>query len=70
MLILTKIGLNRENSLLISFPVADPGFPAGGGTNTQHGYVSYNLYVKTKESGPLGGHRVHPLGSASAFYLW
>ena len=39
--------------------VADPGFPVGdaglvGGANSRGGYVSKNLYVKTKESGPLG----------------
>ena len=39
--------------------VADPGFPVGGanligGANSRCGYVSKNLYVKTKESGPLG----------------
>ena len=40
----------------------DPGFPVGGcqprrgGTNSRGGYVSKILYVKTKESGPLGGH--------------
>ena len=44
-------------------PVADPGFPVGGGANlvgganSQGGYVSKNLYVKTKESGPVGGAR-------------
>ena len=44
--------------------VMDPGFPVGGGAptswgggaNSRGGYVSKNLYVKTKESGPLGGH--------------
>ena len=41
-------------------PVVDPGFPIGGtdlvgGTNSQGSYVSKNLYVKTKESGPVGG---------------
>ena len=40
--------------------MADPGFPIGGadfvgGANSRGGYVSKNLYVKTKESGPLGG---------------
>ena len=45
----------------ISLSVADPGFPVGGsrprrgGTNSRGGYVSKNLYVKTKEAGPLGG---------------
>ena len=38
--------------------VADPGFPVGGrrprrgGANSRDGYVSKNLYVKMKESGP------------------
>ena len=42
--------------------VADPGFPVGGGVDLvggrglRGGYVSKNLYVKTKESaGPLEG---------------
>ena len=33
--------------------MADPGFPVGG-ANSRGGYVLKNLYVKTKESGPLG----------------
>ena len=34
----------------------------GGGLDSRGGYVSKILYVKTKESGPLGGmHRVRPL---------
>ena len=43
--------------------VADPGFPVGGhgphrgGVDSQGGYVSKILYVKTKELGPLGGAR-------------
>ena len=44
--------------------VAEPGFPLGGGAdlvgwgaNSRGGYVSKNLYVKTKESGPVGGAR-------------
>ena len=42
-------------------PVADPGFPVGGrgprsgGVDSRGSYVSKILYVKTKESGPLGG---------------
>ena len=39
-------------------PVADPGFPVGGGggsANSRGSYVSKSLYVKMKESGPLGG---------------
>ena len=28
----------------------------GGGVDSQSGYVSKILYVKTKELGPLGGH--------------
>ena len=43
--------------------VADPGFPVGGergphrggGVHSRGGYVSKTLYVKMKESGPLGG---------------
>ena len=44
-------------------PVADPGFPVGGahlvggGRQLRGGYVSKNLYAKTKESWPLGGRR-------------
>ena len=40
--------------------VADPGFPVGGawtswgGVDPRDGYVSKILYVKMKESGPLG----------------
>ena len=53
------------------FAVADPGFPVGdadliGGANSQSSYVSKNLYVKIKESGPLGGHI--PPGSANGLY--
>ena len=40
--------------------VTDPGFPVGGGIdlvgggpNSRGSYVSKNLYVETKESGPL-----------------
>ena len=33
-----------------------------GGVDSRSGYVSKILYVKTKESGPLGGMRwAHPL---------
>ena len=40
--------------------VADPGFPIGGanligGVNSRRGYISKNLYIEMKESGPLGG---------------
>ena len=45
-------------------PVADPGFPVGGGVDLVGGgvdsrgsYVSKILYVKMKELGPLGGAR-------------
>ena len=43
--------------------VADLGFPVGGrrprrgGANSRGSYVLKNLYVKTKESGPIGGAR-------------
>ena len=37
-----------------SCTVADPGFPMGD-VDFQDGYVSKILYVKMKESGPLGG---------------
>ena len=43
-------------------PVADPGFPVGGGVDLvrwnvdpRGSYVSKILHVKTKESGPVGG---------------
>ena len=41
--------------------MTDPGFPVGGrqprsgGANSRGSYISKDLYVKTKESGPLGG---------------
>ena len=44
-----KIGNNGQ------FSVADPGFPVGGGVDPQGGYVTKILYVKMKESGPIGG---------------
>ena len=52
--------------------MAHPGFPVGegrephtgGGVDSRGGYVSKILYVKMKESGPLGGMcRPHPLDS-------
>ena len=49
-------------------PVADPGFPVGGGVDLvrgavdpRGGYVSKILHVKTKESGPVGGGARPPL---------
>ena len=58
-----------------NYSVADPGFPVGGrrpyrgGANSRGGYVSKNLYVKTKESGPVGGVRAGgaPPGSATDY---
>ena len=56
-----KPDMKRYQSSGGSKAVADPGFPIGGvdivegGTNSRGCYVSKNLYVKTKESGPLGG---------------
>ena len=43
----------------------------GGGANSRGGYISKNLYVKTKESGPLGGARAGgtPSGSATDLVL-
>ena len=56
--------------------VADPGFPVGGTWTSQgdvdsrSGYVSKILYVKTKESGPLGGvRRARPPRSANDIHL-
>ena len=46
------------------YSVADPGFPVGmgrgprrGGMDSRGGYISKIMYVKMKESGPLGGVR-------------
>ena len=38
----------------------------GGGVDSRGGYVLKNLYVKTKESGPLGGHAPGTTSSRSA----
>ena len=51
--------LNSQLCNLSPNPVADAGFPVGGrgprrGVDSWGGYVSKILYVKTKESGPLG----------------
>ena len=60
----------REGNVLSNVclsAVADPGFPMGaptswgGGANSPGSYVSKNLYVKMKESGPVGG--VHTSGA-------
>ena len=60
----------------LALSVADPGFPIGGcqphrgGTNSRGGFISKILYVKTKESGPLGGCTLAaPPGSATV-YEW
>ena len=51
----------KFHSNCISITVADPGFPVGGrgphrgDVDSRGGYISKILYVKTKESGPLGG---------------
>ena len=44
-------------------PVADPGFPVGGGVDLlgggldlRHGCFLAKMYAKTKEFGPVGGH--------------
>ena len=44
-----------------SIAVADPGFPVGGGVDSQGGYISKILCAEMKESGPFGG-----VGGASA----
>ena len=49
MLMLEKV------SLRFGVTVADPGFPVGGAVDPRGGYISKNLHVKTKESGPVGG---------------
>ena len=48
---------------ILNLSVADPGFPVEGGVDPRGGYISKILYVKTKESGPLGGgvRRTRPL---------
>ena len=58
---------------LLPYAVADPGFPVGGGVDlvgggmdSRRGYVSKILYVKTKESGPLGGGRAPDTSPRSA----
>ena len=45
-----------------TYPVADPGFPVGGGrepvrggVDLQRGHFLVKMYVKTKELGPIGG---------------
>ena len=57
--------------------VADPGFPVGGsgprrgGEDSRGGYVSKLLYVKMKESGPVGGggvRRARPLDPPMVMY--
>ena len=54
-------------ALLVMGHSGGSGFPVGGrgprgGVHSRGGYVSKILYVKMKESGPLGGvRRVHPL---------
>ena len=59
---LRKIAIHIEKVKSVhDYAVADPGFPVGGrrprrgGANSRGGYVSKNLYVKMKESGPVGG---------------
>ena len=40
----------------ICSPLADPGFPVGeGGADLQRGHFSAEMYVKTKELGPVEG---------------
>ena len=39
----------------ILYPVADPGFPVGGGANLQRVHFSAKTYAKTKEIDPVGG---------------
>ena len=68
-----KIPKPFKNLSVIALPVADPGFPVGGGVDlvgggvdSQGGYVSKILYVKTKELGPLGGARARHAPPRSA----
>ena len=56
---------------LWSVAVADPGFPVGGhqprrGPSSPTAYISKNLCIEIKESGPSGGTRRLPLGFTSA----
>ena len=51
-----------NDHMQVHLSVADPGFPVGGGPRPRRGgtltseavMISKILYVKTKESGPLG----------------
>ena len=54
--------IKKHKYMFLTFAVADPGFPVGGGVDLvggamdpRGGYVSNILHVKTKESGPVGG---------------
>ena len=49
-----KQNINGYILSISSKPVADPGFPVGGGIDSRGGYVLKNLYIETKESGPFG----------------
>ena len=58
----TEITNHCYTAKITVFPVADPGFPVGGGVDLvrgavdpRGGYVSKILHVKMKESGPVGG---------------
>ena len=58
------ITFSSVGSYVLCYPVADPGFPVGGGmdlvggaVDPRGGYISKILHVKTKESGPIGGAR-------------
>ena len=64
--------MSKESAQMVSDEaMANPGFPVGGvdlvggDVDSWGGYVLKILYVKTKESGSLGGHcQAHPLDSS------
>ena len=55
-----------QEKKIVLIPVADPGFPQGGGANSKGGYYLANFppnCMKLKEFGPWGA----PLDSANEF---
>ena len=72
------LSVTHPQLMKMPHPVADPGFPVGGGVDlvggdmdSRGGYVSKILYVKTTELVPLGGaRRVRSPRSASVICAW
>ena len=56
-----RFGLLKLRLKLLSFTVADPGFPVGGhapirgGVDLRRGHFLVKMYAKMKELGPIGG---------------